>query len=74
MRDRYPGKNEQRWPFVLIAIAFWILALFMVHIRVWLVAMVFFSFGVSMIWPNLFYGKEATDRFKRWLEFLRIWP
>lgn len=73
MSDRYPGKNEARWPFVLIAAAFWMLAIVMLGIHAWLGAMVFFSLGISMVWPNLFYGREATERFKRWFEFFCRW-
>jgi putative Mn2+ efflux pump MntP len=73
MRDRYPDQNEARWPFVLIATAFWLLAIFMASIHAWLAAMIFFSIGISMIWPNLFYGREATEQLKRWVEFLCRW-
>ncbi|MBA1244224.1 hypothetical protein [Pseudomonas japonica] len=73
MTDRYPGKNEARWPFVLIAAALWILAIIMLGIHAWVGAMVFLSLGISMVWPNFFYGREATERFKRWFDFFCRW-
>lgn len=71
MGDRYPGQNESRWVFVLIGIGFWVLAFLMLNTHLWFVGVLSLLTGLSMVWPNIFWGREGVARFMTWFNWLR---
>jgi len=71
MGDRYPDQNESRWVFVSIGATFWVLAFLLLKADVWPLAILLFLIGVSLVWPNLFWGRGGMARLHRWFAWLR---
>lgn len=58
--------------FVLLGIALWAMALFLLSINLETSAAALFLFGLAMIWPSIFYGRVGSSRFVGWYESLKI--
>lgn len=58
--------------FVLLGIALWAMAIFLLSIDLNASAAALFLFGLAMIWPSAFYGRAGSSRFVGWYESLKI--
>ncbi|WP_311969372.1 hypothetical protein [Pseudomonas baltica] len=58
--------------FVLLGITLWAIALFMLVIHFEASAAALFLFGLAMMWPAIFYGKQGDKRFAGWYPSLKI--
>ncbi|WP_263262216.1 hypothetical protein [Pseudomonas sp. RIT-PI-S] len=77
MVDKYRKPNSLTWGLVLLAVAFWGLALLMLSVHFMAAAAALFLLGLSMIWPGPFYGRRGADRFHCWFhdlwDLFRFW-
>jgi hypothetical protein len=58
--------------FVLLGIALWAMALFLLTIDMGASAGALFLFGLAMILPSVFYGRRGNSRFLGWYESLKF--
>ena len=58
--------------FVLLGIALWAMALFVLSLDLDGSAAALSLFGLAMIWPSIFYGRAGNSRFVSWYESLKI--
>ncbi|QSB18680.1 hypothetical protein JN403_19760 [Pseudomonas sp. 15A4] len=57
---------------VLLGVALWAMALYLLSLDLEGSAAALFLFGLAMIWPSIFYGRAGNSRFVSWYESLKI--